>query len=80
MTSKYLSQFSSPVTKLVRFFERSRDRWKAKHLVVQKSCKLLRNQTRAVEKSRESWRQRAVTAEARATELEHELEHLKFQC
>lgn len=77
MSDSYLTQFASPVSKLVRFFEKSRDGWKAKHQELKRTCKLLQNQTRAVEKSRESWRERVVTAEQRIVELEHEIERLK---
>ena len=78
MANEYLSQFASPVSKLVRFFEGSRDGWKQKHRELKRTCKLLMNQTRAVEKSRESWRLRATTAEERVEELEREIERLKF--
>lgn len=78
MANEYLSQFTSPVSKLVRFFESSRDGWKQKHRELKRACKLLMNQTRAVEKSRESWRERVATAEQRVAELEREIESLKF--
>jgi len=42
--------------------------------------KLLSNQTRAVEKSRQHWRERASAAELRVGELERQLEELKFCC
>lgn len=77
MASQYLSKFSSPTSKLVRFFESSRDRWKAKQRKLRDERKLLLNQTRAVEKSREAWRERASAAEQRAKELERELAELK---
>ena len=77
MTSEYLSRFSSPAAKLVRFFEQSRDGWKAKHHELKKKSKKLRNQARAVEKSRAHWRDRARAAEQRVAELEHEMEQLK---
>jgi len=79
MASKYLSQFSSPASKLVRFFERSRDRWKAKQKRLRQERKLLLNQTRAVEKSRGQWRGRAITAEERVQQLEGELAALKIR-
>lgn len=79
MASNYLSQFSSPASKLVRFFEKSRNRWKAKHSQWKKKCKLLGTQTRAVQKSRETWRQRAEVAEKRLAELEQENEALKWR-
>jgi peptidoglycan hydrolase CwlO-like protein len=62
---------------LVRFFERSRDRWKAKQQKLKEERKLLLNQVRAVEKSRAEWRQRASEAQQRATELGREIEELK---
>ena len=80
MTSKYLDKFSSPVAKLVRFFERSRDRWKAKQIELRKECKLLMNQTRAVEKSRARWRRRSAEAQDRIRQLERELQDLKSHC
>ena len=77
MTSPYLSKFASPTSKLIRFFESSRNRWKEKGKELRKERKLLLNQTRAVEKSREEWRQRASSAEQRVKELESEIEDLK---
>jgi len=79
MASEYLRRFSSPVVKLVRFFETSRDRWKAKYGKVKKQCKKLQNQTRAVEKSRENWRGRARAWQRRVAELEREIKELKLR-
>jgi len=75
--STYLSQFSSPASKLVRSFERSRDRWKLKCRMVKSDCKLARNQVRAVEKSRAGWRVRALAAEQEVRLLQREIEDLK---
>lgn len=77
MAEEYLSQFNSPASKLVRFFEKSRNGWKAKHRELKRTCKLLQNQARAVEKSRESWQKRALQAGQRVAELEREIEQLK---
>jgi Skp family chaperone for outer membrane proteins len=77
MMNKYLSKFSSPAGKLVKFFERSRDGWKAKQQKLKEQQKLLQNQTRAVEKSRDEWRKRASEAQQRVKELEREVEELK---
>ena len=77
MAEDFLSQFASPARKLVRFFEKSRNGWKAKHRELKRTCKLLQNQTRAVEKSRESWRKHALASDQRVTELEREIEQLK---
>ena len=79
MSMKLLDEFSSPARKLLPFFKKSRDGWKGKYKELKMTCKLLRNQTRAVENSRECWRQRAETSEARVAELERELEQLKFE-
>lgn len=80
MAIKYLDEFSSPVKKLLRFFKKSRDGWKAKHHELKEKAKLLSNQTRAVEKSRQHWRERAGAAEQRVTELERQMEELKLCC
>lgn len=78
MANENVSPFASPASKLVRFFEKSRNGWKAKYRELKRTCKLLQNQTRAVEKSRESWRGRALAADQRVAELEREIEQLKF--
>ena len=78
MVEMDLNQFTSPVGKLLRFFKKSRDGWKAKHHEEKKKAKLLTNQTRAVEKSRRDWRERACAAEERVAELEVQVEQLKF--
>lgn len=79
MASEYLRRFSSPTVKLVRFFEQSRDRWKAKYSTTKKECKRLQNQTRAVEKSRENWRERARASEQCVAELQREIAQLKLR-
>ena len=70
-------EYASPLRKLVRFFESSRDKWKAKHHEVKKQLKLSQNQIRAVEKSRARWRQDAENARGQADGLRTELEALK---
>ena len=67
----------SPIRKLMKFFRGSRDGWKGKHHEAKVQCKKLKNQVRAVEKSRQLWRERAEEQERRARELERELEELK---
>lgn len=66
--------YKSPTRKLLPFFEKSRDRWKAKHHGVKAELKLEQNQRRAVEKSRAAWRAKAEAAEQRVRELELELQ------
>ena len=65
--------FKSPLSKLVSFFRKSRDKWKAKCQTAKQENKLLANQTRAVEKSREKWMQVARKAQERVRRLELEL-------
>lgn len=65
--------FKSPLRKLVRFFQRSRDQWKKKHHALKKDIKREQNQRRAVERSREYWRAKAARTERRVCELEAEL-------
>lgn len=78
MANALLDRFTSPGRKLLPFFISSRDNWKAKHHELKKEAKLLSNQVRAVETSREHWRERATAAERRAAELERQIEELKF--
>ena len=72
------TNYRSPVAKLARFFESSRNAWKEKHHELKKVCKYWQNQARAVEKSRKAWRERAEASEQRVAELEADIEDLKF--
>ena len=65
-----VQEFKSPTRKLMEFFRRSRDGWKAKHHKLKYEYKKQATQVRAVEKSREHWRERA-------RELARELKGLK---
>ena len=69
--------WKSPLRKLVRFFHRSRDRWKAKYAAKKQECKLMGNQVRAVEKSRAMWKQAAQQAQQQVRGLQKELEQYK---
>jgi hypothetical protein len=69
--------FKSPTAKLIRFFRKSRNGWKAKCQEAKRKNKKLTNQTRAVEKSREHWKQLAQLAQQQVRELRQELEELK---
>lgn len=71
------ADWKSPLRKLVRFFQRSRDRWKDKYVAKKHQCKLLSNQVRAVEKSRAKWRQAAEQTQQQLCELQRELERYK---
>ena len=65
--------WKSPLRKLARFFERSRDKWKAKYRQVKRERRGMESQIRAVENSREIWADRAKQAEQRVRQLEQEL-------
>ena len=56
----------SPVQKLVRFFRRSRDGWKAKCQAAKAHVKQLKNGSSALRKSRDRWKE---LAQQRAEEL-----------
>jgi chromosome segregation ATPase len=62
--------YKSPVRKLARFFEQSRDQWKAKHRIAKASVKRLKNRVRFLDQSQEHWK-------SRAQELEREVARLK---
>lgn len=64
-----LSRFKSPLRILLRFFKRSRDRWKAKSQAQRKETKRFRNRAADATRSRDHWRERAETAEAQLERL-----------
>ena len=64
--------YKSPKSKLVKFFERSRDAWKKKCREAKSTVKRLKNRIRALEQRREHWKKRAQ-------ELESEIERLRSQ-
>lgn len=67
-------KYASPVWKLVRFFRNSRNRWKSKCMAIKHAYKLLKNQVRAVERSRAHWKQVVEQQKRRIAELEVELQ------
>ena len=69
--------FKSPVRKLLSFFQKSRDRWKARSHDLKRQLKKEQNQVRAVEKSRGAWREKAKTAMQQIAELQRELAEIK---
>ena len=75
----YLRQFSTPVSKLVRWLEKSRDRWKEKCQAAKVELKRVQNMVRDVRKSRDAWRVRAAQAEHNAQELQQQLDELKLK-
>lgn len=77
LASKEVDQYTTPRKKLLRFFTKSRDKWKAKCAKAKEACKRQANQVRAVEKSRQRWRALAEERQQRIAELEAELAELK---
>ena len=75
-----IKEFKSPMGKLVKFFQASRDGWKRKHQEAKRKIKRMSNQVRAVERSREHWKEKAKRERQRAQRLERELDALKSVC
>ena len=76
----------SPHRILVRSLLKSRNKLRAKYRELRAQCKRWRNQAAAVERSRGTWRHRAMAQEARAQEdqaaranLESQLQQLREQ-
>ena len=64
--------YKSPRRKLVRFFEKSRDQWKAKCLEAKATAKGLKHRIRYLEQSKAEWK-------TKAKELEQELARMRAQ-
>jgi glycine/D-amino acid oxidase-like deaminating enzyme len=61
--------YRSPWRVLARFFEKSRDLWKAKSKSLQEHIKVLRTEVRDLRRSRDRWRAKAEALEQQAKEL-----------
>jgi hypothetical protein len=79
-------EYKSPVRKLMRFFEKSRNQWKAKHHQIKRTLKRLQNQVRVLEKRVERWMNRVEELEAEVARMRacgqvlvREVERLKSQ-
>lgn len=68
------SKFKSPLRILVRCFRRSRDKWKRKYLELRTEIKRYKNQAGDARRSRAEWKKKAQAFEARARQLESELD------
>ena len=69
-TIQRIKKYKSPSHKLVIFFEKSRNRWKAKYCETKAAVKGLNNKIRFLKKSKEGWK-------SRAKELEGEVARMK---
>jgi len=70
MNESETKRYKSPRRKLVKFFEWSRNQWKAKCIDAKATVKKLKNRIRYLEASKNEWK-------ARAMELEKELTRIK---
>lgn len=70
-------QYRSPTKKLLRFFESSRDKWKARCLESKQRLKLLRTKVADLTTSREHWKSEAKQLRDEVARLEAELEEQK---
>ena len=72
MNEREQKTYKSPTRKLVRFFNNSRDQWKAKCLEAKAAAKGLKHRIRYLEQSKLEWK-------TKAKELENELARMKAQ-
>ena len=72
MNERAEKTYKSPLRKLVRFFQKSRDQWKAKCLDAKATAKGLKHRIRYLEQSKEEWK-------TKAKELEQELARITAQ-
>jgi uncharacterized protein YlxW (UPF0749 family) len=69
-TSPDDKKYRSPSRKLVKFFERSRDNWKAKYQELKYKIKLVQNKNRYLEKKKAQLNQKII-------ELQRELDQYR---
>lgn len=72
-----ISDLKSPVRKLLRVFRAGRDGWKAKYRDLKAEFRAMYGQVRAVEKSRDKWKQEAKQVRRQLRQLQKELEQSK---
>jgi hypothetical protein len=72
MSEKENNKYKSPLRKLVKFFEQSRNQWKEKSIEAKSTLKRLSNRVRYLETTKAEWKQKAIL-------LEKELKQLRLQ-
>jgi len=72
MNESTAKEYKSPRRKLVKFFEKSRDQWKAKCSDAKAMVKKQNNRIRFLQASKEKWKTKAI-------ELEKELARMQAQ-
>ncbi|HQT95874.1 MAG TPA: hypothetical protein PK435_14680 [Thermoanaerobaculaceae bacterium] len=70
-------KFRSPKRILVRFFQKSRDRWKEKYKAVKEELKKRSNEVADVRRSRQTWREKAEEAQAEVERLREQVKGLQ---
>jgi uncharacterized protein (DUF3084 family) len=68
--------YTSPARKLIRFFLKSRDQWKAKCQRAKATVKRLENRVRFLEKSKDNWKAKTKSLEAANARLKAQVEKL----
>ncbi len=72
-------RYKSPQHKLVRFFEKSRNQWKAKCREAKALVKRLKNRVRWLEHSRDCWKRRAQALDVELTQARERQQALETQ-
>jgi hypothetical protein len=65
----HTGEHSSPPRVLARFFEKSRDGWKAKYMKLQERIRTARTESRDLRRSRDRWRAKAEALERKIEKL-----------
>ena len=71
--------YTSPPRKLLRFFLKSRDQWKAKCQGAKATVKRLENRVRFLEKSRAQWKSKAQALEKEKAQLKAKAQEAERQ-
>ena len=69
-----IDSYKSPLRKLVRFFEKSRDSWKEKSLANKKENRQLKKKLRTLEISKKKWKDEAISLRKQFKNLEQSSE------
>lgn len=62
--------YKSPIKKLAKFFESSRDNWKEKYFEKKTELKRVTNRIYDLEKRKDDWKDRAIRAEEKLKEMD----------
>ena len=79
MTLENDLSYTSPPRKLLRFFLKSRDQWKAKCQRAKATVKRLENRVRFLEKSKAQWKSKAQALEKEKAQLKAKAQEAERQ-